>query len=170
MSWEATYNPLDVAVPNVVTGWNNVDLSTKNPNTISNPDITLVGKSYDSIQPVGNCTVVGNALVPFTAQQAQAWAAELAAILLAQQRATAQALVVSTDPTGKVVRATIDQLLILINGLATTITQLQSTIVQAPTFQAAQAALAIVTVKITPNLQTMEQNIITEIASGGEGD
>ena len=84
MSWEASYDSANSAVPNVVTDWKSVEAPTGKAGTINNPNISQLGTlDYQQVQPIFKSKVSGNSLVPFTAQDQAAWDAKLAADLLA---------------------------------------------------------------------------------------
>lgn len=107
MSYEFTYEPLNPTVPNVVTGNNQVDVPSKNPNTLSNPDLSQLGlKEWDQVVPF-TCTadVIQNALIPFTAQEQSAWNAAQAAQQQQQKLASAKQIIAGSDAQALIFRA-----------------------------------------------------------------
>jgi hypothetical protein len=117
MSYEAVYDPLNSTVPNIVTAWNQVDVPTKNPNTLNNPDT----KQVNGVVVPFTCTadVLNKAIVPFTAQQTSAWAAQ---VLFVQQTATfnaALAEVTNKDVMALFVRAAVFMVITRLNELIT---------------------------------------------------
>lgn len=111
MSWQASFDQFNIVVPNVVTNWTEVDVPSGLPNTIDNPDISLFGTGdYQKIQPINNSTVVGQQMIPFTAQQQQAWNAALAAAALAQLISQAQGYLTGTDALSIFLQALIQEM------------------------------------------------------------
>src|ERR1700730_7417361 len=84
MSFEATYDPTNITVPNVVTAWTEVDVPTGKVNTLNNPDTSAVG----GVVTPNACKVIVSPkqVIPFTAGDTTAWtAAQAAALLVAEQ-------------------------------------------------------------------------------------
>ena len=170
MSYEATYNPLDPIVANVVIAWNEVDVPTGNPNTINNPDISLVGGTYQTIQPVNNCIVSGNQIIPFTTQQQTNWNTAIAAAVLAGQKTAAETDITSPADIGKLERAAVDQLLTQLNAHTNFETSLLAAIAAASSLVNLQSRCAGLTTPSQVTLSQAKTAIINEISSGGEGD
>jgi len=170
MSWEATYNPSDSVVPNVVTAWTQVDVPTHNPNTINNPDISQMGTDYQHITPVGNSKVVGNAIVPFSANDQTAWNSAQASALNTAQRSQAQADLVSTSDLGKLIRAVADIIVNQLNLHTTWEASLAAAVAAAASLSDLKTRVAAITPVPSVTLAQAKTAILNDIAAGTEGD
>jgi len=169
MSAEATYNPIDPTVPNVVTGWSpSIDSPTGNPNTINNPDTSQVG---GNVVPYA-CTVnvASHAIVPFTAQQQAAWSSAQATAQNLIERAAAQFILNSSTELGKLERATADVLIGEINAIREWIVSFKVAVAGAGTLAALKTAVAALPDMPDRTLAQAKTAISNEIAAGTEGD
>lgn len=162
MSYEATYNPSDPTVPNVVTAWSEVDVPTGNANTLNNPDTSQV----NGIVVPYTCKISVSSVIPFTAQNTTNWAAAQAIAANLIERSSSESDVTSSSDLGKLERAAVDQLLIQLNAHTTFETSLLAAIAAATNLANLQTRCAALN---TPNQITLAQAktaIINDEASG----
>jgi len=163
MSSEASYNPSDPTVPNVVTNWGEVDVPTGNPNTLNNPNTSAV----NGIVVPYTCKVSGSSIIPFTDQDQTNWNAAVAAGILAQQRTLAENEVTTSADIGKLERAVADIIINQLNLHTAWENAFASAVAGAATLGALKTSVAAITPVPTVTLAQAKTAIISDIASGG---
>ena len=168
MSSLVTYNPSDPNVANVITAVRlGVDPQTL-PNTLIDPDYSLIGGIQNAQSAIGTATanVGSNQITPFTTQQQTTWNAAIAAALVASQRAQAAADVSTANDLGKLIRASDDVILNEFNTILTWINSFMAAVNAATSLADLKTRVAQITVPANVTLAQAKTAIINDINSG----
>ena len=170
-----TYDPLDADVPNRVLSFARAQVAAPLSNTLSNPDMSAVYVFNTDTDLVPRkywlANVDQNSVVAMSAQQMTLVDQHAAAATLAGERATAEADIASSQDFGKVERAAVDILEGVINNqIFAWMAAVQTAVAASTNLANFQSRMAQIPTPSNLTLAQAKSAIVSDIASGGEGD